>query len=72
MGTDLVVDYTKEKVPEEVKEFQPVAIVDCVGGAECLGIARRYVTIVGDKTSRTSMGGSLIYLYHPRMVLRWL
>ena len=34
-----------------------------------MGIAKRYVTIVGDKTARTTMGGSLLYLLYPRMVL---
>jgi len=71
VGADEVVDHTKESVPERVKAFQPDAIIDCVGGTECLGIARRYVTIVGDKTSRATMGGSLLYLVSPRMVLRW-
>jgi NADPH:quinone reductase-like Zn-dependent oxidoreductase len=72
MGAAKVVDYTSENVPEAVRAFAPDAIVDCVGGTECLGIARRYVTIVGDKTSRSSMGGSTLYLTSPRMVLRKL
>ena len=72
MGAEHVVDYTQQSVPERVSAFKPDAIVDCVGGTECLGIANRYVTIVGDKTGRTTMGGSMIYLTHPRMVLRWL
>ena len=72
MGADEVVDYTVESVSERVRAWKPDAIVDCVGGTECLGIARRYVSIVGDKTARTTMGGSLLYLFHPRMVLRWL
>ena len=32
-----------------VKVWKPDAIVDCVGGTECLGIAKRYVIVVGDK-----------------------
>lgn len=72
MGADEVVDYTVESVPDRVRAWKPDAIVDCVGGTECLSIAKRYVTIVGDKTARSTMGGSLLYLFHPRMVLRWL
>ena len=71
MGADEVVDYTVEDVVERVKGFKPDAIVDCVGGTGCLGIARRYVTIVGDKTSRGTMGGSFSYAWNPRMVARW-
>lgn len=71
MGAEEVVDYTTESVKARVQAFRPDAIVDCVGGTEMLGIARRYVTIVGDKTDRSSVGGSLIYSTHPRMYLRW-
>ncbi|KAI9725186.1 MAG: zinc ion binding [Chrysothrix sp. TS-e1954] len=71
MGADEVVDYTTESVYERVRDFAPDAIIDCVGGTECLGLAKRYVTIVGDKTTRSSVGGSLIYLWNPQMVLRW-
>ena len=72
MGSDLVIDYTKESVREKVKDFQPSAVIDCVGGIECLGIAPRYVSIVGDKTTRTTMGDAFLYLYNPQMVWRWL
>jgi hypothetical protein len=72
MGTDEVIEYTVESVRDRVRAWKPDAIVDCVGGTECLGIAKRYVTIVGDKTARSTMGGSLLYLLYPRMVLRWL
>jgi len=71
MGVDEVVNYTVESVPGRVKAWKLDAIVDCVGGTECLGIAKRYVTIVGDKTARANMGGSLLYLLYPRVVLRW-
>ena len=70
LGAEKVVDYTSQSVSDEVREFAPAAIIDCVGGTECLGIAPRYVTIVGDKTARSSMGGSMLYLVSPRMVLR--
>ncbi|KAF2432379.1 NAD(P)-binding protein [Tothia fuscella] len=72
MGASEVVDYTQESVPDRIRAAKPDAIIDCVGGTECLGIAKRYVTIVGDKTSRNTMGGSALYLTSPRMVLRWL
>jgi NADPH:quinone reductase-like Zn-dependent oxidoreductase len=70
LGAQKVVDYTSTSVPDAVRDFAPDAIIDCVGGTETLGIAKRYVTIVGDKTSRSSMGGSMLYLTSPRMVLR--
>jgi reticulon-4-interacting protein 1, mitochondrial len=70
MGADEVAEYTVESVPGWVKAWKPDAIVDCVGSTECLGIAKRYVTIAGDKTARATMGGtSLLY---PRMVLTWV
>jgi NADPH:quinone reductase-like Zn-dependent oxidoreductase len=72
MGAATVVDYTTEDVPSRVRDFAPDAIIDCVGGTGCIGIAKRYVTIVGDKTSRLSMGGPALYLTSPRMVLRKL
>jgi reticulon-4-interacting protein 1, mitochondrial len=74
LGADQVIDYTTspDAVTEAVKKFKPDAIIDCVGGTDCIGLAPQYVTIVGDKTSRSSMGGSALYYTHPRMVLRWL
>jgi len=73
LGADDIVDYTTgpDAVVDAVKAFQPDAIIDNVGGVETIGLAKHYVTIVGDKTSRSSMGGSAIYLTHPRMVLRY-
>ncbi|KAL1652350.1 hypothetical protein SLS58_000477 [Diplodia intermedia] len=73
VGADVVVDYTQEGgVRARVAAERPDAIIDCVGGTECLGLARRYVTIVGDKTSRSALGGALTYLWNPQMVLRTL
>lgn len=74
LGASQLVDYTTSPtaVVDAVKQFTPHAIADCVGGTECIGLAPRFVTIVGDKTSRATMGGPAIYLTHPRMVLRWL
>ncbi len=74
LGADELVDYTSspDAVVNAVTAFKPDAIIDCVGGMECIGLAPQYVTIVGDKTSRSTIGGSLLYYTHPRMVLRWL
>ncbi|KAI5481508.1 zinc alcohol dehydrogenase [Pseudohyphozyma bogoriensis] len=63
-----------------------LTIVDCVGGTELFDdslfaslVTPRsktfkngggYITIVGDKTSRSAMGGSVLYWTHPKMVLR--
>ncbi|POS73420.1 hypothetical protein DHEL01_v208186 [Diaporthe helianthi] len=72
MGASEMVDYTTESVPDRLRAFAPDVIIDCVGGAECVGIAKRYVTIVSDKTNRLTMGGASTYLWNPQMVLRAL
>lgn len=74
LGAAETVDYTTSStaVVDAVKKFSPGAIIDCVGGTETIGLAPQYVTIVGDKTTRSSMGGSALYLTNPQMVLRWL
>ncbi|GAA5856339.1 hypothetical protein JCM8547_000878 [Rhodosporidiobolus lusitaniae] len=78
-------DVAKRLREERPKEGY-VEIVDCVGGTEMLPhlselLAPRsreyhaggnYVTIVGDKTGRSSMGGAATYLWNPQMVLRML
>lgn len=71
MGAGDVVDYTQKSVRDEVRRYEPDTIIDCVGGTECLDLAKRYITIVGDKTTRTSMGGAMIYLWNPQMFVRW-
>lgn len=70
MGATSVVDYNTEDVAQAVRQFNPAAIIDCVGGKSCIGLAKRYVTIVGDKTGRDSMGGAAMYLWNPKMVIR--
>lgn len=67
-----VLDYTSspDAVRKGVAAFAPDAVVDCVGGTECLDLAGRYVTIVGDKTSRAQMGGAATYAWNPRMLAR--
>lgn len=67
LGADQHVDYTSvPSVRSAIQQFEPDAVVDCVGGTECIGLpsSKRYVTIVGDKTGRTSMGGPFTY-YNP-------
>lgn len=73
LGADEVVDYTKQNIREEVKKFKPDAVIDDVGGTECIGLSKRYITIVGDKTGRTTMGGPLTYYlsFVPRQWFRW-
>ncbi|CAJ2504733.1 Uu.00g121270.m01.CDS01 [Anthostomella pinea] len=73
-GAEDVMDYTTspDAVTSTVAGFKPDAIIDCVGGTECIGLAPQYVTIVGDKTSRASIGGSILYYSYPRMYMRWL
>jgi NADPH:quinone reductase-like Zn-dependent oxidoreductase len=63
LGADEHVDYTTTDVRTGVKSFEPVAVIDCVGGTDCIGLpsSKRYTTIVGDKTGRTSMGGPYTY-----------
>ncbi|KAI1267571.1 NAD(P)-binding protein [Xylariaceae sp. FL1019] len=70
MGAKETIDYTLGGVQQRLKSFAPDAIIDCVGGTDCIGLCKRYVTVVGDKTNRMSMGGAFIYLGNPRMVLR--
>ncbi|CAN8095701.1 unnamed protein product [Discula destructiva] len=86
LRADEVVDYTAvtsvpgeifRKLQEPIQKGDGVVIVDCVGGTDCLydadlgGKITRYVTIVGDKTDRSSMGGPAIYANHPKMLARW-
>ncbi|GAA5866292.1 hypothetical protein JCM3774_006605 [Rhodotorula dairenensis] len=63
-----------------------VSVIDCVGGTDIVDLAPEILaprshefpaggsltTIVGDKTSRSSMGGSILYLTTPRMLVRML
>lgn len=87
LDADEVVDYTAvssvplaiyEKLLPSLEKGDSVVIADCVGGTECLDDTKlgikisRFVTIVGDKSDRSSMGGPAIYAYYPRMVARWL
>ncbi|KAJ4389401.1 hypothetical protein N0V93_006869 [Gnomoniopsis smithogilvyi] len=86
LRADEVIDYTAvssvsgeifRKLQDPIQKGDGVVIVDCVGGTECLddkdlgGKITRYITIVGDKTDRSSMGGPAIYANYPRMLVRW-
>jgi len=71
LGADQVIDYTTDNVPKQLQNASPEVIIDCVGGSDCVGIGRRYVTIVGDKTDRTTIAGTASYVTSPRMIMRW-
>lgn len=76
LRADMHVDYTKENTREGVSKFSPDAVIDCVGGTDCIGLpsSKRYISIVGDKTGRTSMGGPYTYfdiLAPHRAFLQW-
>ncbi|KAK5107799.1 hypothetical protein LTR62_000667 [Meristemomyces frigidus] len=57
------VDYTQQNVRQAIQQFAPDAVIDCVGGTSCIGLpsSKRYISIVGDKTGRSSMGGPYTY-----------
>lgn len=63
LKADAHVDYTTQNVRDGVTAFKPDAVIDCVGGTECIGLpsSKRYTTIVGDKTGRLTMGGPFTY-----------
>lgn len=84
LGADEVVDYTSQDVVRTLLASRPEGrkfdlYIDCVGGTEVfehwgdlLHKNGAYVTIVGDKTSRTAMGGPLTYFTYPKQVWRYL
>jgi len=87
MGADEVVDYTNDYVVPALLSRRAGGraprkydlFVDCVGGTdifpdmhELLHPNAAYVTIVGDKTSRTALGGPTTYLTHPAQILRYI
>ncbi|KAF3004809.1 zinc ion binding [Curvularia kusanoi] len=84
LGADVVVDYAVQDVKmtllgECAERGKYDLYVDCVGGTEMfswwhelLGKEGAYVTIVGDKTSRTAMGGPLTYFTYPSQIWRYL
>ncbi|KEQ80322.1 GroES-like protein [Aureobasidium pullulans EXF-150] len=56
MGATRVVDYNTSDVTQAVGEFEPSAIIDCVGGTSCIGLANRYVTIMVVRTLLGKIG----------------
>lgn len=73
-----------KRLKEERPEEGYTTIVDAVGGKQLfetweklLGPRTKewkeggnFVTVVGDKTDKSVLGGKTIYLWHPRMVVR--
>lgn len=84
LGADEVIDYSTQDVARTLLDGRPKGskydlYVDCVGGTEIfrywndlLHRAGAYITIVGDKTSRTAMGGPLTYFTYPSQIWRYL
>ena len=82
LGADEVIDYGTQDVTQSLLSKRPDGkkydlFIDCVGGTdmfahwtELLHTWGAYITIVGDKTSRTAMGGPLTYFTYPSQVLR--
>jgi NADPH:quinone reductase-like Zn-dependent oxidoreductase len=84
LGADAVIDYTEQDVAGTLLASRPEGrkydlYVDCVGGTqmfehwyELLHKDAAYITIVGDKTSRTAMGGPLTYFTYPSQIWRYV
>ena len=77
LKADTHVDYTSQHVRQSLSDFAPDAVIDCVDGTECIGLpsSKRYITIVGDKTGRMTMGGPYTYydyLAPHRAAVQWL
>lgn len=84
LGADEVIDYSKQDVAATLLASRPEGkkydlYVDCVGGTqifehwyELLHKGAAYITIVGDKTSRTAMGGPLTYFTYPSQIWRYV
>ena len=56
LGADQHVDYTSvSSVRSAVQAFEPDAVVDCVGGTECVGLpsSKRYITIGKSSSPQT-------------------
>ncbi len=82
LGADEVVDYGEQDVARTLLGGRPEGrkydlYVDCVGGTEMFQHWREllhtdgaYITIVGDKTSRSALGGPLTYFTYPSQVWR--
>jgi NADPH:quinone reductase-like Zn-dependent oxidoreductase len=84
LGADEIIDYGAQDVAKTLLDGRSEGrkydlYVDCVGGTEMfnhwtelLHTSGAYITIVGDKTSRTAVGGPLTYFTYPSQVLRYV
>ncbi|KAH6637713.1 hypothetical protein C7974DRAFT_450714 [Boeremia exigua] len=84
LGADEVLDYGAQDVVAALQQRVEEAgqydlYVDCVGGTQLFGCWTRvlsrkgaYVTIVGDKTGRTALGGPVTYFTYPAQVARFV
>ncbi|KAF2443937.1 GroES-like protein [Karstenula rhodostoma CBS 690.94] len=82
LGADDIIDYTTSNVPQALLNHRPKGLkfdlyIDCVGGTEMFGNWKEiihkegaYITIVGDKTSRTVPGPPLTYFTYPSQIFR--
>ncbi|KAH7378723.1 hypothetical protein BKA66DRAFT_421101 [Pyrenochaeta sp. MPI-SDFR-AT-0127] len=82
LGADEIIDYSKQDVAKILLDARPEGkkydlYIDCVGGTEMfnhwhelLHPYAAYITIVGDKTSRTALGGPITYFTYPSQVIR--
>ncbi|KAL1601698.1 hypothetical protein SLS60_006613 [Paraconiothyrium brasiliense] len=86
LGADDIIDYTTSNLPQALPNHMPGGLrfdlyIDCVGGTEMFGIwvgalvnilhkEGAYITIVGDKTSRTVPGPPLTYFTYPTQIFR--
>ncbi|KAI8939636.1 hypothetical protein NX059_003394 [Plenodomus lindquistii] len=82
LGADEVIDYGDQDVAQTLLASRPEGrkydlYIDCVGGTEMfqhwydlLHTSGAFITIVGDKTSRTAMGGPMTYFTYPSQVIR--
>ncbi|KAJ4348128.1 uncharacterized protein N0V89_009500 [Didymosphaeria variabile] len=82
LGADDIIDYTTSNVPQALPNHMPGGLkfdlyIDCVGGTEMFGNWKEilhkegaYITIVGDKTSRTVPGPPLTYFTYPAQIFR--
>ncbi|KAF2007942.1 GroES-like protein [Amniculicola lignicola CBS 123094] len=84
MGADEIIDYTSQDIQSTLLSSLPEhrkydLYIDCVGGTSVFNywtslLHRKgaYVTIVGDKTSRTVLGGPITYLTSMSQILRFV
>lgn len=84
-SVDQVIDYTKEDVVASALKHGPYTLIlDCVGGTTLIphlstlletdlhhaNLGDIYITIVGDKTHRNTMGGPITNMTNPLQAIR--